>query len=76
MSEQAGYIIALVACVGALAMVIGFIAGVWKAAKMQALREISEAQFNRVSQAIEQGTRINPVPMPSPGRGRAKESKQ
>lgn len=33
-------------------------------------------QYDRAMKAINQGTRINPVPMPSPGRGRAKESKQ
>jgi Na+/H+-translocating membrane pyrophosphatase len=75
MSHEYCVLVAVVAGLIAGAMA-GFIAGVWKAAKMQALREISEAQFNKASQAIAQGTRINPVPMPSPGRGRAKESKQ
>lgn len=73
MSHEYCVLVALVAglVAGAIA---GFIAGVWKEAKMQALRELNETQFNKVSQAIAQGTRINPVPMPNAGR--AKESKQ
>lgn len=39
-------------------------------------REMNAEQYNRVMKSINQGTRINPVPMPSPGRGQAKESKQ
>lgn len=38
--------------------VAGFATGVWKAAKMQALREANQAQFNRASADIKRGTRI------------------
>ena len=49
---------------------VGFCLGIWKAAKMQALREANQAQYDRVLGTMAQGTKINPVAMPYPGRGK------
>lgn len=35
-------------------------------------REMSAEHYDRAMKAINQGTRINPVPMPSPGNGKPK----